>query len=486
MVTKVVNIKVQESGIDSINSDLQKLEKNISNVDSESKKASTSLKDVGDNGGAIALLDELTGGLATKIRDAAEASKLFNVSLKGTRTALIATGIGAFVVALGLVVAYWDDIVAYINDANVSLEEQASLLESNAKVLDSQLLFLKQEAKFNEQRGISNEENLKKQKEILEARRLILQENIRVLELQLAEEESSAAQLSNWQKLQVALGLIPQSLKLVDPEEQQRINDLKIALNNLKTDLLENDIDIEDLGKDKTKGKDTLERQSILRPITPEDIAKRKEERITLFNELFNLEKEFQAKFNELGKEGIAQVETDESIKFAIRKENDDKYLRYKKLLSQQEIALTQQTLSNISQALGQTSTAGKAVAVAQALINTYQGITAELQTKTTTPFEFGLKIANIASVTAIGFKAVKDILSTKTPNIQGARGGGVSGGGSVPSAPAFNVVGNSGVSQIAQTLNQEQEPVEAYVVASNVTSAQEANRDIVDNASLG
>ena len=63
---------------------------------------------------------------------------------------------------------------------------------------------------------------------------------------------------------------------------------------------------------------------------------------------------------------------------------------------------------------------------------------------------------------------------------------GSASGGGAA--APRFNVVGNSGVNQLAQTLGgtSEQAPIQAYVVASNVTSAQSMNRNIVNNASLG
>ena len=67
------------------------------------------------------------------------------------------------------------------------------------------------------------------------------------------------------------------------------------------------------------------------------------------------------------------------------------------------------------------------------------------------------------------------------------AGGGGASTGGGAPAAPApqFNVVGNSGVNQIAQTLGSQQ-PVQAYVVASNVTTQQSLDRNIVNNASLG
>jgi hypothetical protein len=62
---------------------------------------------------------------------------------------------------------------------------------------------------------------------------------------------------------------------------------------------------------------------------------------------------------------------------------------------------------------------------------------------------------------------------------------GGDSGGGSSAPAPSFNVVGNSGVNQIAQTLGSQQ-PVQAYVVANNVTTQQSLDRNIVINASLG
>ena len=63
---------------------------------------------------------------------------------------------------------------------------------------------------------------------------------------------------------------------------------------------------------------------------------------------------------------------------------------------------------------------------------------------------------------------------------------GGAGGGGSAPAAaPQFNVIGNTGANQLAQTLVQ-QPPVQAYVVANNVTTAQSLNRNIIRNASIG
>ena len=80
-------------------------------------------EEVTKNGGAIAILDQLTGGLASRVSDSFEATKLFNFSLKGMRTALIATGVGAFVVALGVIVTYWDEITDFISGASKKLQE---------------------------------------------------------------------------------------------------------------------------------------------------------------------------------------------------------------------------------------------------------------------------------------------------------------------------------------------------------------------------
>ncbi len=77
-------------------------------------------------------------------------------------------------------------------------------------------------------------------------------------------------------------------------------------------------------------------------------------------------------------------------------------------------------------------------------------------------------------------------------------QGKGISGGGgqsSIPSSvpagastpPAFNVVGASSTDQLASAIGgQSQQPVQAYVVANDVTTAQSMDRNIIDDASLG
>jgi hypothetical protein len=86
----------------------------------------------------------------------------------------------------------------------------------------------------------------------------------------------------------------------------------------------------------------------------------------------------------------------------------------------------------------------------------------------------------------------IQKILSVPVPGSGGGGGASApsisSASGSTPSAPKFNIVGDSGTNQLASSLGGalKQNPVQAYVVASDVSSAQSLNRNIIQNASLG
>jgi hypothetical protein len=58
----------------------------------------------------------------------------------------------------------------------------------------------------------------------------------------------------------------------------------------------------------------------------------------------------------------------------------------------------------------------------------------------------------------------------------------GDTGGGGAPQAPQFNVVGNSGINQLAQL---QQTPVQAFVVSGEVTTAQALDRNRIQNATI-
>jgi hypothetical protein len=90
------------------------------------------------------------------------------------------------------------------------------------------------------------------------------------------------------------------------------------------------------------------------------------------------------------------------------------------------------------------------------------------------------------------GIGIAANVLAT-TKALSALGGGGAGGGGSAPnsggtgSAPQFNVVGATGVNQLAGVMaNRQQAPVQAYVVANNVTTAQSLDRNIIRSATLG
>ena len=71
--------------------------------------------------------------------------------------------------------------------------------------------------------------------------------------------------------------------------------------------------------------------------------------------------------------------------------------------------------------------------------------------------------------------------VTSPAPNIEAPTGSV----GSIP--PAFNIVGASGTNQLADAIGgQSQQPVQAFVVSSEVTTSQELDRNIIDEASIG
>jgi hypothetical protein len=88
-----------------------------------------------------------------------------------------------------------------------------------------------------------------------------------------------------------------------------------------------------------------------------------------------------------------------------------------------------------------------------------------------------GIGIAANIAATA---KALRTLGGGSPPPVPPLEGGG-GGGGSVMS-PNFNVVGNSGINQLAQL---QQTPTKAYVVSGDMTTAQSLDRNRIENATL-
>lgn len=161
--------------------------------------------------------------------------------------------------------------------------------------------------------------------------------------------------------------------------------------------------------------------------------------------------------------------------------------LQIEKATAEEKQAIVMGALSSIASLVGESTAFGKAVAITQAVIDTYTGANKALAQGGI----FGGIAA--AGIIASGLANVRKILSTEPPAPPAGLNAGstpkaVGSTGGAPSVPPqFNVVGASGVSQIADVLgSQNNKAVKAYVVSKDVSTAQELDRNIIDSAKFG
>jgi len=143
-------------------------------------KIKTTLKEGGQ--GIKGLLSAITGGLSNDLLDAKEALGGFTKGFGALRGAIIATGIGALVVAVGLLVAHWGDVVNFLNRANSASLANLEIAKKNTDEAQKKL------------DAISAQENVlklqgKSEREILELKAKQTDELIAGYEAQLLAQE---------------------------------------------------------------------------------------------------------------------------------------------------------------------------------------------------------------------------------------------------------------------------------------------------------
>jgi hypothetical protein len=592
-------------------------EKVTINVDAKTSKAQKALKDLNSSLEQIAetgdrnregfeLLDQATGGYAGKVKELAgsitsaiKGAKGFATSLKGVRGALLATGVGAIVVALASIVAYWDDIKGLVNGVNGEQEESLELQKEAVALAEQQSNVIGEMENTLKLQG-------KSEKEIRDLKRQQLNETISALEVQLEQEKqikaNQVAASERNKKIMMGfitiisaplvaalslidavsqglakLGVIEKATNLAqgfvegtaellfDPEEVAEEGDKTIEATEKKLRQLKNKRDgfiLQDKKEQEQKQKeaddkeieDAKKKADALEKIRQGEIdteaEKRAEERKKIqdhYKELIRLaelygedttalkeaqktkEDELQAKFDQQDKdkllkeqqEKIEQLEIDkinEELSFEEQRAivnarqqlllddellNDKQKLELKKQFSEatkkideaegdfkkKQLEETMELMGNVQALVGKQTAAGKALGIATATVNTFVGVSEALKQESTlpSPFDVVAKVANVATVLASGLGAVKSITAV---NIPGGYGGG-GGGGAVPTAPqpqapSFNIVGATETSQLAESIGQQtQEPIQAYVVANDVTTAQSLNNNIVEGATL-
>jgi len=195
------------------------------------------------------------------------------------------------------------------------------------------------------------------------------------------------------------------------------------------------------------------------------------------------------ARLNELN--DVKQKFADEEVK--IEKKKTEEIKEVEEATQEQKIAAVKNTLSTIANLAelfaGESEREQKkafkiqkAANIAQATIDTYASAVSSYNSLSGIPV-VGPVLGGAAAAAAVtaGLLNIKSISQQEF-------GGGVGDQPAIPSdvggggAPQFNVVGDSGVNQLAQL---QQQPTQAFVVSGEVTTAQALDRNRVQNATL-
>jgi len=178
-----------------------------------------------------------------------------------------------------------------------------------------------------------------------------------------------------------------------------------------------------------------------------------------------NLEKSFQ--------NGLIQIQK-ASADTKVKIEEQVLQLRKNQLLE------TGNAIQNLTSIVGKDTVAGKALGIATALINTYQGASEAIKQKSTlpSPFDVITKVINVGAIIATGLRTVKAITAVQVPGV---------GGGATPATPNIQApIPPTPTPQVTSTLLNAQAIQQlgsatnrAYVLESDVTNSQERIRRI-------
>ena len=154
------------------------------------------------------------------------------------------------------------------------------------------------------------------------------------------------------------------------------------------------------------------------------------------------------------------------------------------------KLGIAKNTMALIGEIAGKGSKIGKAMAIGQATISGYQGVQNAF---TTANANVGLTAyfpayPYIQAGLAGAFAAVNiQKIASSNPSGSSSTAGLTSVASAGAQAPSFNIVGQSGSNQIASALGEQQQtPIQAYVVSQDVTTAQSLENGIIQGATLG
>jgi hypothetical protein len=572
MIEKIVNVVVKESGFDDVNSKAINLEGNLDNVSHSNKNVASSFAEssnaVLENGGAMGLLNDLTGGYAMMVKDAVEASALFIVKKKADTVATNATTVAtvsantatqqgiiakvkdvattvsstvakyATATATQVVTAaqwLWNAavvanplvaLVVAIVAAGAAIYKLTTFLLENAEAnetaskatakmtaeLKSQsieaargLRALKESADYNYElakaNGASTAELRKMKEAAINAEIALNKKNVTIAQSTFLQERNNLAvakanglsdeEIAKKEKLvQAAYKEFQEQNNLLDGSFKERA---KLTKNFNIEIANENTIANEKAAEQRKKDKEDYLKNLAEKRKAEEDAFKAKQDQ-----------------FKKEGEDFFKSLEDAKTARETLEKEQADELNSYielenqkaevARLAKEKEIELSKakkeaiigdsfQTLNSIAQLAGEGTTIAKGVAVAQATMSGIEGVQNAYTTAQKSPITaffpaYPIVQAGLAGVFS-GLQ-IKKILSVD----KSGKGGGGSvggGGGSAPAPPPqFNIVGQSGTNQLAQSIGARQgQPIQAYVVGNEVTTQQALDRSRVTTATF-
>ena len=425
-------------------------------------------------------------------------------TLKG---AIAATGIGALVVAIGSLIYAMEEYNSTLEETIENEEKLKEIQSKNAKELDETAK--KREEERNRRKGGLND--LKRELELLEAQGASedklykLRKDILDKELFNLEVRRSTFIKNNAEEKAIRDNAIEQ---IKDKQNQIAILDAKYANSSKKT--------VTEFKKFTTEVKQ--ETDNTLDEFNRKRFADEAEEKVKLLMEIERLENEFLDSQLSIQQQEINAVEDKyfQILELAKKHKEDTTLLeeaRESELASirakytVEEVAdaeevqktkfdLVNKNLANISNLLGlfrvenekdakKQFEVNKALSLAQASIQTFQAVTGAL-TAGGNPIKLatGAQFVEAGIAAAIGTANIAKIAKTKFNSAASSISNSVSSISSAStqqlSTPNFNVVGASGISQ-----TENLQPVKAYVVSGDVTTAQALDRNRIQNATF-
>ena len=486
-----------------------KLEDKLQAADGAIKVFGGSLQTVVGTLGALGIESEVFGEFEKKaasaiavgmgIKDVSEGFGQFTMVMKKSgiaakifgstvNKALIATGIGAFIVSLGLIVAYWDDITQAIGGASKETRDFLTDQEAVTEETIAQLDLLNQQDNILKLQGLSEEDILNKK--IAQTDEILLQ-----LKLQKrAAKEVADEQIKNTARVMgifsglgatgspggfigKLLGYSPEGIAEIAQKSQEQL------------DIIDEQI----IQIENTRAGYILRKQALTAEDNEVEVTQERE-KVETVNAITK------TKGVVAMETGAIQVDTLDAVAAAnLRaKAADDAYRQAQQAqqmqqqASQQALGATADALSALGGVLDQESTAAKALAIGSAIINTYLGVTQALSTPAVPfiePFATITRIANVAIVLASGLKAVQQIKKTPPKATSAPGSANVSGGRGAGAGP--NAAATAMRTQAPRNFDTPQQfstqpTVRAYVVAGDVSSSQEADAKINQRRTIG